>query len=115
MDYALIASILVGVVVLLVLFTAVAAHRLNKDAVPNYRALFVLGICFLPIGIAGGNTGLWVVGAVFLLVGLSKRDQWGEETKWADFPPRLKRIKLTVAAVSVVLLLLAMVLFMLAK
>ncbi len=113
MDYTLIGLILVGLVVLLVLGVAVAAHRPREDTVPNYRALFILGICLLPIGIVNGNPGLWVGGAVFMLVGLSKRELWGQETRWADFPPQLKRLKITAAIVSAVLLLAATVFFVL--
>ena len=48
-----------------------------------------MGICFIPIGIA--SIGLLPLGIIFLLVGLRNKDKWEKETKWADFPPRLKK------------------------
>ena len=101
MNNTLIISIIVGMAVLLVLSMIVAAARYKKDIVPNYRAMFIMGICFIPIGIA--NLGLLPVGIIFLLVGLRNKDKWGKETKWADFPPGLKKMKLIFAGGFIIL------------
>ena len=52
MDNALVMGVLVGLVLLLVVAAAIAASKERKKIVPNYRAMFVLGIVFVPIGLA---------------------------------------------------------------
>ncbi len=94
----------------MVLSMVVAASRYKKEIVPNYRAMFIMGLCFIPIGIA--NLGLLPLGIIFLIVGLRNKNQWGKETKWADFPPRLKKMKLLFAGGFIILLLLAIAFFL---
>jgi hypothetical protein len=43
---------------------------------PKYQAYFVIGIAFLPIGIATGNLAFFVIGLVFLIIGLTNRKKW---------------------------------------
>jgi hypothetical protein len=49
----------------------------------NYRAFFVLGITFLPVGVTlsastdnPGFLGMSVLGAAYLAIGLANRDKW---------------------------------------
>jgi len=49
----------------------------------DYRTFFILGICFLPMGvplfITTGNPGLMgltVIGIIYLAIGLKNRDKW---------------------------------------
>ena len=84
----------------------------EKKRVPNYRALFILGVTWLPIGIATENPGLWGAGIVFMIIGAANKSKWGQETKWRDLPPETKRAKLIfVAGMTVVLLVLVLVYF----
>ena len=89
-----------------------ASRNKEEKRTPNYRALFVLGITFLPIGIATENPGMWGLGAVFMIIGAANKDKWGKETKWADLPPETKKIKLIIVA-GLTILLLGLVLFFL--
>ena len=74
MDISLILVVVAGLVLLgLVIFMILAYRRGGEGKEPNYRALFVLGITWLPIGIATRNPGFWGVGAVFFIVGLANR------------------------------------------
>ena len=50
------------------------------------------------------------MGLAFLLAGLVNKDKWGQQTRWADYPPQLKNIKLIVA-VGLAALLLATIAF----
>ena len=56
-----------------------------------------------------------ILGLALLLVGLKNKDKWGQETKWADYPPRLKKIKFIVAGGLTILLLAAITYFMLVR
>jgi len=90
---------IIFIVVLVLAIVALIVLRSTKTSgqksVPNYKALFVIGISWVPIGIGTGNPTFWVMGLVFLIIGLVKKDQWGKETKWADLPQSTKRLKLT--------------------
>lgn len=111
MDKTFIIYILVGMAALLILFALVAASRIREKTIPNYRAMFVMGICFFPIAIAS-NHGLSVAGVVLILVSLKNKDKWGKQTRWADFPPVLKKIKVIVASGLATLSLFAIALFL---
>jgi len=107
MNNTLIISIIVGFILLLALAMRVATARYKEEIVPNYRAMFLMGICFIPIGIT--DLAFLPLGIIFLLVGLRNKDKWGKETKWADFPPKLRKIKLIFAGGFIILALLTAV------
>ena len=48
----------------------------QKQRNANYRAFFILGISFLPIGIATANPAFMVLGLVFLAISLINRKKW---------------------------------------
>ena len=87
MPYAIIvisafAIILVGLVVLIV----IVKRQKQEEIKPiDYRAFFILGICWLPMGIVfwlaldlAFGIPLFVMGATFLTIGLVNRDKWAE-------------------------------------
>jgi len=43
---------------------------------PEYRTFFIMGIAFIPIGIAAGNSVFWILGLVFLILGITNREKW---------------------------------------
>ncbi len=94
MDNSWILFLIGGLFVVLVGFMIVAGRKHRQQIVPDYRAMFVLGIVFLPLGIPSGNWGLSVMGAAFLVAGIRHRDKWGKHTRWADYPPERKRMKI---------------------
>ena len=119
MNNSLVLALLIGVAVLAVLAAVIAifAKSKNKDRreETDYRVFFILGISFLPIGIASDNPMMWGVGAVFLILGLANRDKWKAEPKWAELGPgRRKTIFLIILGLAI-LLLVSSVFYMLAK
>ena len=76
--------ILIVIIVLGIIMASVLWKQKKEGKVheANYFAFFVLGICWLPIGIVFitrdsliGYT-FFILGAVYLIVGLAKRDTW---------------------------------------
>ena len=105
-------AILVGLIALGVLVSVVAVYRQRKGQVDtNYRALCIMGIAWLPVGIATRNPGLWGMGIIFLFVGLANRDKWKDEKKWSDLTPVERRTKLILVAVLGVLLVASLAAF----
>ena len=111
MDNSWILFLIGALFLVLVVFMIVAGRKHRQQIVPDYRALFVLGIVFLPLGVPSGNWGLSIMGAAFLVAGIRHRDKWGKHTKWADFPPELKKMKILFAGALAILALAAAAFF----
>jgi len=105
MDFTIIIVIVVLIAILLTYLIVVSASKQKEGKrTPNYRALFIIGISWLPIGIATDNTAFWSIGLVFLIIGLANKNKWKQETKWSDLPPNVKRFKLTLISVLIIFL-----------
>jgi len=112
----LIISIIVGIAVLAMLIAVVVVKRNRGEKIePDYRVFFILGITWLPIGIATDNPGLWGMGAVFMAVGLANRSKWKEELKWSELDPEKRRAKILIIVGLTVLLALGVGAYILAK
>ncbi len=116
MENPVIIILIVAIVVTLVIFMVRSAGQ-NKDEkrVPNYRALFIIGVTWLPIGIATDNPGFWVMGLVFMIIGLKNKNKWGQETKWADLSPRVRRLKIIVLGGLTIILMATILYFLLTR
>ena len=75
MDPRVIIYTLVAVAIVMVA-VFVGLPRANVPARRNYRALFIVGLSWIPIGLATGERVFWILGAVFLMVALANRDKW---------------------------------------
>ena len=119
MNNSLVFALLIGIAVLAVLGAMIAIYikskNKNEQTETNYRAFFILGISFLPIGIATDNPGLWGVGAVFLVLGLANRDKWIEEPKWSELDPGKRRTWFFIILGLVVLLLVNVAVYIFTK
>ncbi len=116
MDNTIIIALIIGIALLMVIFMVVSASR-NKGEkrIPNYRALFIIGITWLPIGFATENPGFWAMGIVFMIIGLANKDKWGKETKWNDLPPKVKKIKLIIIGALIISLLAGIAFYIFSK
>ena len=114
-SYLVLASI-IAIAVLVILFAVIFIYRNRGQKVePDYRAFFILGISFLPIGIATDNPGLWGMGTVFMVLGLVNRSKWREGPKWPELSPERRRTKLLIVGGVTVLLLVALLFYILGK
>ena len=75
------AAIIVGITV----FMFKRIRRQGNTDKPDYRALFILGVCFFPTGISlsitlenPGFYGMAAMGLIFLIMGITHRDEWKE-------------------------------------
>lgn len=67
-----------------VLIAILVSKRKNKGepADTNYRAFFILGISFVPLGIvfssvtSPGFLGITGLGIVYMIIGLANKDKW---------------------------------------
>ena len=119
MNNYLVLALIIGVGVLTVLLALIASYIMKKERgqrrEPDYRAFFILGISFLPIGIATENPGLWGVGVVFMVLGLANRGKWKEEPRWSELDPEKRRTRFLIILGLTVLLAAAVAFYLLAK
>ena len=87
----------------------------GREVEPNYRVFFVLGVTWLPLGIATDNSTFLILGFVFMIVGLTNRSKWKDEPKWSDLSAERKKIKLALIVALTILLLAGVAFFALAK
>ena len=79
--FVLIAAGLVMVGVLVV-FALKNSKKVTNPIEVNYRAFFILGVFFIPVGSMGvilfnvGFVGVLALGVVYLVLGLANRDKW---------------------------------------
>ena len=73
-------TLIVGIAAALII---VKRKKTGDIREPDYRAFFLMGICFLPVGIplsiAIGNPGLMGISALglfYMVIGLANRDKW---------------------------------------
>lgn len=103
------------IVVLLVVAIAVFMLRKEKGNEPDYRVFFILGVTWLPLGIATDNAAFLGLGAVFMIVGLANRDKWKEQPKFSEMPEEKRRLKIGLIIGLTLVLALAVVVLFLAK
>jgi NhaP-type Na+/H+ or K+/H+ antiporter len=80
----LIGLILLGVLVGLVIWKLRSEGKVRE---PDYRAFFIMGMCFLPAGviftaaISPGFIGITGMGIIYMAIGLANKDKWGKQNK----------------------------------
>ena len=80
--------VMVGVVALFIIWKR---RREGKPAEPNYRAFFMMGTVWFPVGLASMiifflldvsfvvGLPLFAMGIIYLSIGLANRDKWHKE------------------------------------
>lgn len=106
--------IFIAIVVLAIIFI-IKQKNSGEKLETDYRTLFIIGVTWLPIGIATDNPGFWVVGIVFLIIGLANKDKWKEQEKWSDLSPEKRRTKMILVVGLTVLLVLGIVAYIVAR
>jgi len=80
-------AVAIGIVAILFAVILIILVKRNKRKATcketDYRALYVLGICFIPVGIATaiatknpGLMGITALGVVYMIMGLQNKDKW---------------------------------------
>lgn len=68
-------SIIIFLIIVGLLAFFLGSKKLRKKG-PDYYSFFIMGIIWMPVGIAVGNMGLWSLGLIFTLIGLLNRKKW---------------------------------------
>ncbi|MCK5233632.1 MAG: hypothetical protein KAJ91_02330 [Candidatus Aenigmarchaeota archaeon] len=109
--------ILIAIAVLILLFAVVALWSRKTHKRPtDYYNLFIIGIIWLPIGIATGNSTLWILGLVFLIAERVHKKDWEKNrVRWSDLTPDEKKFREILFVALAILLLVGVVVFYVAR
>jgi len=114
MDKQLFITIILGLILLTAIIYAIIYRRTKGEnrRPPRYKALFIVGISWIPLGIGTENRTFWIVGLALMIVGLANKNKWKDEPKWADLSPPEKKMKITMLTVLIVLMIIGIILFL---
>ena len=116
MNNYLVLSLLIGIAVLAILFAVIFIYRNKGQRIePDYRVFFILGITWLPLGIATDNPGFLGLGAVFMAIGLANWSKWKKEPKWSELDPKKRWTKFLIILGITVLLAAGIAYYIFAK
>ena len=82
--------ILLGIGIITIILGVLVAWKKRKEGKSketDYRAFFIMGISFLPLGIVmmitignPGMLGLTALGIIYMIMGLANRDKWKKKS-----------------------------------
>lgn len=106
--------ILIALVLLLALcIVAVVVTRKYKRP-PDYYALFIMGLIWLPLGIPLDNYFFSVMGLVLMIIGLANKDKWKKNrVDWSKMKKGERNLMLGVIILMLLLLVLGVAVFFL--
>ena len=107
-------SVVIGLIVvgLAIIF---AVRNKGKKVEPDYRTFFILGITWLPLGIATDNNAFLFMGIVFMVLGLVNKDKWNKEKKFSELSKKEQKTRIILITVAGLLVLLGLVTYFLTK
>lgn len=113
-NWPLVAIVSAGILILAILIFALA-NKKYRNRPTDYKALFTMGIIWLGAGVALGisasNWGLFVMGLIFFIIGLSNKNKWKDAPKWSDLSPQQQKFKLGIMLILVVLIIFGLIIF----
>lgn len=116
MNNSLVLPLVTIIAILIIFLLVIVIYRSKGQRMePDYRVFFILGITWLPIGIATENPGLWGLGIVFMALGLANRSKWKEQPKWSELDPQKRKIKILIILGVTVLLFVGLAFYILGK
>ena len=102
----IIISITILILLLLIVLIFKRKEIMNKPT--DYRAFFIIGVAFIPIGIGTDNYAFIGLGVIYILLGLKNRKTWGKKIKPSE---KEAKDKLKLFYVLLGLLILAVLIF----
>lgn len=104
----------VSVAAILAVFFGIYVFMKGKEKhKPDYYGFFLLGAVWLLIGIVLRDQPLIVLGTIFTATGLWNRNKWREDKrKWEDLNKEEKKIKITILVLFFILFFIGLVFYL---
>ncbi|MFC1801529.1 hypothetical protein ACFLZB_03615 [Nanoarchaeota archaeon] len=109
--------VVLGLLILGLILMIVTTVLWRKKKRPiDYFAFFVIGLTWLPIGLAMQNSALWIMGLVFLSIGLINQKKWKKNRRsWKKLSKNEKKIRIVLLVFLGFLVLLGILFFFLTE
>ncbi|MAH42710.1 hypothetical protein CL614_03220 [archaeon] len=105
--YVTVIAVIVAALAIIMLWAKKTGKIKSFDKETDYRTYFIIGIIWMavgvPLGIGEGFSPLWIIGLVFMGVGLANRDKWKEPKKSKLSPKQRKKMILLIIVGTAVL------------
>ena len=96
--WIILSLLIIGILVVIV------AYKRNKNIPPDYRTLFIVGLTWIPLGVATKNHAFTVIGVVFMIIGLKNKNKWKESRKGlAELSGSAKNLQIALIALAILL------------
>ena len=103
--------LIAAIALILGIWTLIYSRKRKYE--PDYYTFFIIGLVWLPLGIATGNSTFWILGIVFFIVGLVNKDKWKKKKAWDKLTKKEKRLIFLSIFMGLLLLILGMVFYFL--
>lgn len=105
--------IVLGILILLPAVVAFWSRKKLPRRPPDYYTFFILGIIWLPAGIATGNSALFAMGLIFMALGITHKKDWKKNrVNWSDLTAEEKNFRKILVIVLLVLVALGFLAFL---
>ena len=109
--FYLVLGIAALIVIIGVVFVVLAAKGKIERKEPDYKTFFIMGIIWVPLGLVLDNPALWIIGLVFMALGLKNKNKWKDQPKWNELPAAQKNLKLALIIALLLMVVLGVVAF----
>lgn len=93
-------------IVILILFIVMVIITKGKKKPMDYYTLFIIGLTWIPLGLAMKNPALWIMGLIFFAVGITNKNKWDQNRKtWAKLTQKEKKIQMIAIGIGFLLLI----------
>ncbi|MBC8383979.1 MAG: hypothetical protein H8E57_00505 [Candidatus Cloacimonetes bacterium] len=107
--------LIILVFILLIALAAVFVSKRKYNHKVNYRLLFILGVCWIPIALSTKNPIFMACSFIFMIIGITNRKKWNNQPRWSELPPGIRKMRIILMIVLVLVLLLGIAVFLLAE
>ena len=112
---ATIILITIGVLALIGLMVALIAAKKGKKIEHDYRTFFIIGLTWIPLGIATDNNAFTISGIIFMIWGISNKKKWKKQKKWSELSKNERDIKIMLISFIGTILIMGLVFYFLGK
>jgi hypothetical protein len=103
----------IGIISIIAGLAVVFVYKMSKKGwkhQTDYKAFFIMGVTWFPLGIVLDMPFFYVLGLVYMIIGLANRDKWGKKQRITKKQMRMKMIAVflgvVILAISLIVLLL---------
>jgi hypothetical protein len=95
-----------GIIIALFIVFLLVSIFTKKKPEPDYKAFFIIGITWIPLGLVFNNNFLSIMGIVFMVLGIANKDKWKKQKPWNKLTKEeRKQKKVLIIALGIIVLL----------